>query len=83
MPCSRNEIANKMRLYQHAARCPIALRLFLDCDPGYWCFIHLLCHDAQAEKIAYLQERSSFISSIVNLDSANVIAIADRQSSSD
>ncbi|CAF1421151.1 unnamed protein product [Rotaria sordida] len=28
-----NEIANCMRLYQHSARCPIALRLFLDCNP--------------------------------------------------
>ena len=78
MSCSRNEIANKMRLYQHAARCPIALRLFLDGNPDYWCFIPLLWHDAQAENIAYLQERSfsSTSSKIVDLDVTNVIAIA-------
>ena len=28
-----------MRLYQHSARCPAALRAFLDCNPRYWCFI--------------------------------------------
>ena len=74
MSCSRNKIANKMRLYEHAARCPIALRLFLDCNPDYWCFIPLLWHDAQAENIVFLQERST--SKIVDLDVTNVIAIA-------
>ena len=78
MSCSRNEIANKMRLYQHAARCPAALRLFLDANPDYWCFIPLLWHDAQVDNIAYLQERSSSSTSskIVDLDVTNVIAIA-------
>ena len=75
MSCSRNEIAHKMRLCQHAARCPAALRLFLDANPDYWCFIPLLWHDAQAENIAYLQERSSSSTRIVDLDSANIIAI--------
>ena len=28
-----------MRLYQHSARCLIALRSFLDCNPDYACFI--------------------------------------------
>lgn len=32
-------MANTMRLYQHSARCPVALRSFLDCNPSYWCFI--------------------------------------------
>ena len=78
MSCSRNEIAKKMRLYQHAARCPAALRLFLDCNPDYWCFIPLLWHDAQVENIAYLQERnsSSTSSKIVDLDVTNVMTIA-------
>ena len=78
MSCSRNEIANKMRLCQHAARCPAALRLFLDANPDYWCFIPLLWHDAQVENIAYLQERRSCSTSseIVDLDVTNVIAIA-------
>ena len=47
-------------------------------NPDYWCFIPLLWHDAQAENIAYLQERSSCSTSskIVDLDVTNVIAIA-------
>ena len=67
-----------MRPYQHASRCPIALRLFLDANPDYWCFIPLLWHNAQVENIAYLQERSSSSTSskIVDLDVTNVIAIA-------
>ncbi|CAF4318006.1 unnamed protein product, partial [Rotaria sordida] len=47
-----------MRLYQHSARCPIALRLFLDCNPNYWCFIPLLVDEAAAENKAYVQERT-------------------------
>ena len=33
-----------MHLYQHAARCPSALRVFLDCNPQYWCFIPRPCN---------------------------------------
>ncbi|CAF1406327.1 unnamed protein product [Rotaria sordida] len=52
------EKANKMRLYQHSARCPIALRLFLECNPNYWCFIPLLVDEAAVENKAYVQERT-------------------------
>ncbi|CAF4634620.1 unnamed protein product, partial [Rotaria magnacalcarata] len=45
----QNEIANRMRLYQHSARCPVALRSFLDCNPIYWCFIPVLWSEALAE----------------------------------
>jgi len=52
-------MTNKMRLYQHSARCPVALRSFLDCNPIYWCFIPLRWHEAQDKNIAYLREASS------------------------
>ena len=41
-------MANKMRLYQHSAHCPAALRAFLDCNPFYWCFIPQLWDDVLA-----------------------------------
>jgi hypothetical protein len=43
-----------MRLYQHSARCPVALRSFLDCNPNYWCFIPLLWDAALGENVAHL-----------------------------
>jgi hypothetical protein len=45
----RKRILNKMRLYQHSARCPVALRAFLDCNPNYWCFIPQLSQDAAVD----------------------------------
>jgi len=72
-------MANKMRLYQHSARCSVALRSFLDCNPDYWCFVPLLWHDAQAENIAAFRERriSSSSSSSFNTDPEmdNVVAM--------
>ena len=47
---------NKMRLYQHAARCSVALRRFLDVNPHYWSFIPLLWRDLQAENIFSTRE---------------------------
>jgi hypothetical protein len=47
---------NKMRLYQHAARCSVALRKFLDVNPHYWPFIPLLWRDVQGEKIFSIRE---------------------------
>ncbi|CAF4800816.1 unnamed protein product, partial [Rotaria socialis] len=32
-------IMKKMRLYQHSAHCPVAIQLFLEHNPAYWCFI--------------------------------------------
>ena len=29
-------------LYQHSARCPTAMQVFLDYNPAYWCFVPLL-----------------------------------------
>ena len=48
-----------MRLYQHSAKCPVALRTFLDCNPDYWCFIPLLWQDAEEANMAYLREASN------------------------
>ncbi|CAF1568981.1 unnamed protein product [Adineta steineri] len=60
---NENKMANNMRLYQHSARCPIALRLFLDSNPNYWCFIPMVKHEAQAENIAYVRQASGTTSS--------------------
>ncbi|CAF1325304.1 unnamed protein product [Rotaria sordida] len=47
------DMANKMRLYQHSARCPVALRAFLDCNPIYWRFIPLYWKDALSDNTTY------------------------------
>ncbi|CAF1534303.1 unnamed protein product [Rotaria sordida] len=52
------EKTSKMRLYQHSSRCPIALRLFLDCNPSYWCFIPLSCDEQATENTVDLQGTS-------------------------
>lgn len=45
-----------MRLYQHSARCPVALRSFLDCNPQYWCFIPVSWQDASNENSTILRQ---------------------------
>ncbi|CAF4750928.1 unnamed protein product, partial [Rotaria magnacalcarata] len=35
-------VMREMRLYEHSAHCPVALQLFLDRNPNYWCFIPML-----------------------------------------
>jgi hypothetical protein len=56
-----------MRLYQHSARCPIALRTFLDFHPDYWCFIPLLWHEGQDENLLSLRRTSSGHSEMTNI----------------
>ena len=48
-------MANQIRLYQHSARCSVALRSFLDCNPNYWCFIPQVWQEAITENIQYLR----------------------------
>lgn len=42
-----------MRLYQHTARCPVALRSFLECNPNYWCFVPMSSDDILTENVVH------------------------------
>ena len=75
-----------MRLYQHSARCPVALRLFLEYNPNYWCFIPLRSDDAQVENVPYFQGNSSLTSSaadsnVVTINMIDIIAMGTVRSS--
>ena len=80
---SRKHRANLMRLYLHSARCPVALRSFLDCNPNYWCFIPLSWQDAITANIAFLRSRRTLSSSssstsnilVADPDLANIVAL--------
>jgi len=37
-----------MWLYQHTARCPVAVQLFLDANPDYWCLVPMTNDEAEA-----------------------------------
>lgn len=47
--CRTNERLRKdrMRLYQHSARCPVAMQIFLDANPHYWPFIPMLIEESE------------------------------------
>ena len=64
---SRNERLKQMRLYQHSARCPTALRTFLDCNPSYWCIIPLRWHDAEYENLLSMREASNVDPEMTNI----------------
>ncbi|CAF1457680.1 unnamed protein product, partial [Rotaria sordida] len=70
------EMANQMRLYQHAARCPEALRSFLDCNPMYWCFIPLPVNEAATENAA---NRPGNSTTDPNLDAVIATTAADNR----
>jgi hypothetical protein len=55
----------KMRLYQHTAHCPVTLKLFLEHNPSYWCFISKSKEEVDQENDFYtrivLKTRSEFV----------------------
>lgn len=57
MAFDRNNIANRMRLYQHTAGCPVALEAFMDCNPMYRCFVPMNWYDAVTDNIEYRGHR--------------------------
>ncbi|CAF1336786.1 unnamed protein product [Adineta steineri] len=69
------ETANKMRLYQHSARCSIALRSFLDCNPVYWCFIPQRLGYALAENAIHLRHTSTTTTTTTDPEHDNIIAM--------
>ena len=36
-----------MKLYQHSARCPVAMQIFLDANPQYWSFTPMTIEESQ------------------------------------
>lgn len=60
---SRKKINDKSWLYQHSARCSIALQLFLDYNPEYWCFVPMKSVEQQfvhGTVRGYLSRQSSY-----------------------
>ena len=40
------ERKDRMKLYQHSARCPVAMQIFLDANPQYWRFVPMTVTEA-------------------------------------
>ena len=55
----------EMRLYQHLAHCPVALQLFLDRNPNYWCFIPMLENETRKEDDLYMRNIRATCSEII------------------
>ena len=62
-----------MRLYEHSARCPVALRAFLDCNPMYWCFIPHLWNQNMVINFSFMGEPSHRQSEVDHLIQYGVI----------
>ena len=37
------------KLYEHSTACPVALKMFLRCQPNYWCFVPMTREQAMAD----------------------------------
>ncbi|CAF3104581.1 unnamed protein product [Rotaria sp. Silwood2] len=40
-------VKDRMKLYQHSARCPIAIQIFLDANPQYWRFVPMTLEESE------------------------------------
>ena len=38
---------DRMKLYQHSVRCPVAMQIFLDANPQYWRFIPMSLSESE------------------------------------
>ncbi|CAF1317270.1 unnamed protein product [Adineta steineri] len=56
-------VKDNMLLYKHSARCPVAMQLFLDCNPKYWPFIPMLKQEAQQDNQFYRLQESIHMNS--------------------
>ncbi|CAF4210926.1 unnamed protein product [Rotaria sp. Silwood2] len=40
-------VKDRMKLYQHSARCPAAMQIFLDANPQYWRFVPMTLEESE------------------------------------
>ena len=38
---------DRMKLYQHSVRCPVAMQIFLDTNPQYWRFVPMTLEESE------------------------------------
>jgi hypothetical protein len=46
---------DRMKLYQHSVRCPVAMQIFLDANPQYWRFIPMTLEESKKPEQTYIQ----------------------------
>ena len=58
--CSK-QIANKMRLYHHITRCPVAMQLLLDTNPDLWCFVPMTNDQAMIDDLDFFATETPIV----------------------
>ena len=73
MKC-RTLVKDRMLLYRHAVRCPLAMQIFLNFNPIYWCFVPMASMDVALEN-----RTNTFLpASLILLDSDNPTSIGSK-----
>lgn len=55
------QIANKMRLYHHTTRCPVAMQLLLDTNPDLWCFVPMANDQAMIDDLDFFSTEAPIV----------------------
>ena len=59
--CFSKQIANKMRLYHHTTRCPVAMQLLLDTNPDLWCFVPMANDQAMIDDLDFFSTEAPIV----------------------
>jgi hypothetical protein len=59
--CISKQIANKMRLYHHTTRCPVAMQLLLDTNPDLWCFVPMANDQAMIDDLDFFSTEAPIV----------------------
>ncbi|CAF3797057.1 unnamed protein product [Rotaria sp. Silwood1] len=67
------------KLYAHSKQCSIALKLFLECHPEYWCFVPVTCEQARIDNADLTVVERQYLAYYQNSPSTNCeISIYER-----
>ena len=47
---------DRMKLYQHSVRCPVAMQIFLDANPRYWRFVPMTLEESEVPEQQLFQD---------------------------
>ena len=49
------------KLYEHSTQCPVALNVFIRCQPVYWCFVPISVEQAMADDTGLSSDEASIL----------------------
>lgn len=71
-------LSSHTHLVEHSTHCPVALNMFLKCQPKYWCFVPMADSDADLDDAKYSDHQNRIVGDVTLPDVTSIGSVYQR-----